>query len=361
MKVAVIGLGYWGPNLVRNLVALVGADNVVVADPLVDRQAAVVRQYPSVVACSSLDQVLADEQVGAVVVATPVSTHATLARAALEAGRHVLVEKPLAASSADGLALVQIAEANDLTLMVGHTFLFSPRVECAAKAVRSGELGTIQYATSSRLNLGLHQRDIGVIWDLAPHDFSILFHVLDEMPASVQTAGRSVTRADSLDVAFMTLAFPSGMIAAVSVSWLAPKKVRDTVFVGDQRMLVYDDLDNDEPIRIYDKGVDFDDPTDFGEHQLLYRHGDVVAPYVVPREPLALELHHFLDCIEHKRPCLSDGRFGLGVVAALEAAEVSWHLGGRSVEVAPPLPCLPGRPGEIDLDAVRAELGRGTW
>jgi predicted dehydrogenase len=184
---------------------------------------------------------------------------------------------------------------------------------------------------------------------------------LDEMPVSVQTAGRSVTRVDSLDVAFITAVFPSGTVAAVSVSWLAPKKVRDTVFVGDQRMLVYDDLDNDEPIRIYDKGVDFDDPTDFGEHQLLYRHGDVVAPYVVPREPLALQLHHFLDCTERGTPCLSDGRFGLGVVAALEAAEVSWHLGGRSVDVATPLPCLPGRPGAINLEAVSAELGRSSW
>jgi predicted dehydrogenase len=337
VKVAVVGLGYWGPNLVRNLVALLGPEGVVVADPDAARCAAVVRNYPSVPSFPSIDAVLADDDVGAVVVATPVSTHAPLARAALEAGRHVLVEKPLAASSADGRELVQLADAKGLTLMVGHTFLFSSRVECAADAVREGRLGKVQYATSSRLNLGLHQRDIGVIWDLAPHDFSILFHVLGEMPVTAQTTGRSVVRADALDVAFITVTFPSGVIASVSVSWLAPKKVRDTVIVGDRRMLVYDDLDSDEPIRIYDKGVDVQDPSDFGEHQLLYRHGDVVAPYVAAREPLATELEHFLACIETGAPCRSGGEFGLGVVAALEAAEVSWQLGGRTIEVTPPL------------------------
>ena len=341
MKVAVVGLGYWGPNIVRNLVTLIGAHRVVVADPRAERVEAIRRQYPSVTAKSSLDDVLDDDEVAAVAIATPVSTHAPLARAALEAGRHVLVEKPLASSSADGVALVELARAKDRVLMVGHTFLFSSRVQCAADAVLTGRLGQVQYATSSRLNLGLHQRDIGVIWDLAPHDFSILCHVLGEMPIAVQTTGRSVVRADALDVAFITATFPSDVIAAISVSWLAPKKVRDTVFVGDERMLVYDDLNADEPIRIYDKGVEIPDPTDFGEHQLLYRHGDVIAPYVAGREPLAHELQHFLDCVEHGTPCRSDGTFGLGIVAALEASEVSWQLGGRTVEIAAPLAVLP--------------------
>ncbi len=193
----------------------------------------------------------------------------------------------------------------------------------------------MQYATSSRLNLGLHQRDIGVIWDLASHDFSILFHLLDEFPESVQTAGRGMVRNDNLDVAFMTLTFPSGIVASVDVSWLAPRKVRNTVLVGNQRMMVYDDLDNEGPVKIYDKGVVLPDPENFGEHQLTYRHGDVLAPFVPPREPLAQELCHFLDCIngDVSLPCRSDGRFGLRVVEALEAAERSWRQGGQPVAV----------------------------
>ncbi|HEV2068811.1 MAG TPA: Gfo/Idh/MocA family oxidoreductase, partial [Acidimicrobiales bacterium] len=224
-------------------------------------------------------------------------------------------------------------------LMVGHTFLFSPRVERMAEYLAEGRLGAIHYATSSRLNLGLHQRDIGVIWDLAAHDFSILFHLLDEFPVSVQTSGRGMVRADTLDVAFVNLCFASGVVASVDVSWLAPKKVRNTVLVGDRQMMVYDDLDNEGPVKIYDKGVVKSDPENFGEHQLTYRQGDVLAPYVAPREPLAQELAHFVDRIQGKAstPCLSDGRFGLHVVEALEAAERSWSEGGLPVTIEPAL------------------------
>ncbi|MBW3643016.1 MAG: Gfo/Idh/MocA family oxidoreductase, partial [Actinobacteria bacterium] len=329
MKTAVVGLGYWGPNLLRNLVALEGPESVVVVEKSLDRVALIATQYPSITCSTSLDQVLDDEEVEAVILATPVSTHAELALAALEAGRHVLVEKPLAASVADASAVVARAEERQRVLMVGHTFLFSPRVELMAQYLADDRLGRVQYATSSRLNLGLHQRDIGVIWDLASHDFSILFHLLGEFPVSVQTAGRGMVRTDNLDVAFVTLTFPSGIVASVDVSWLAPRKVRNTVLVGNQQMMVYDDLDNEGPIKIYDKGVVIPDPENFGEHQLTYRHGDVLAPFVPAREPLAQELAHFLDCINGAAPlpCRSDGRFGLRVVEALEAAERSWRQG----------------------------------
>ncbi|HSH61473.1 MAG TPA: Gfo/Idh/MocA family oxidoreductase [Acidimicrobiales bacterium] len=335
MKTAIVGLGYWGPNLLRNLVALRGPEAVVVVERSLDRIAAVATQYPSVACSTSLDQVLDDDEVQAVILATPVSTHAELAIAALEAGRHVLVEKPLAASVADAVAVVELAEQRQRVLMVGHTFLFSPRVELMAQCLADGRLGRVQYATSSRLNLGLHQRDIGVIWDLASHDFSILFHLLGEFPESVQTAGRGMVRNSNLDVAFMTLTFPSGIVASVDVSWLAPRKVRNTVLVGNQRMMIYDDLDNEGPVKIYDKGVVLPDPENFGEHQLTYRHGDVLAPFVPPREPLNQELCHFLDCIEGSvpLPCRSDGQFGLRVVEALEAAERSWRQGGQPVAV----------------------------
>ncbi len=254
MKIAIVGLGYWGPNLLRNLVALVGAESVVMVEQSLDRIAAMAGLYPSVDWSTSLDDVLDDDEVEAVIVATPVSTHAHLARTALEAGRHVLVEKPLAGSVADAAELVVCAEERDRVLMVGHTFLFSPRVERMAEYLAEGRLGAIHYATSSRLNLGLHQHDIGVIWDLAAHDFSILFHLLDEFPVSVQTSGRGMVRADTLDVAFVNLCFASGIVASVDVSWLAPKKVRNTVLVGDRQMMVYDDLDNEGPVKIYDKG-----------------------------------------------------------------------------------------------------------
>ena len=328
MKVAVVGLGYWGPNLLRNLVSLIGVERLVAVDHSPERLAAVREQY-NVVCHTSLDEALADHEIGAVVLATPVGTHGTLARHCLEQGRHVLVEKPLADHPEEAAELVALADARRRVLMVGHTFLFSPRVERMVEYLRRGNLGRVQYVTSSRLNLGLHQKDVGVIWDLAAHDFSILFHLLDEFPVSVQTSGRSVVRPRTLDVAFMNLTFASGVVASVTVSWLSPRKVRNTVVVGDQQMLVYDDLDNDEPVKIYDKGVIVPDPENFGEHQLTYRHGDVLAPHVAVREPLAQELEHFLACIAGGELCRSDGRFGLRVVEALEAAERSWHDGGR--------------------------------
>ncbi len=338
MKVAIVGVGYWGPNLLRNLVALVGPDSVLVVDNSLDRIAAVLPQYPAVGYCLSLDQALEDDEVGAVMVATPVSSHAGLVRQALDAGRHVLVEKPLAGSVDEALGLVACAEERGLVLMVGHTFLFSPRVERMMEYLHEGRLGTVQYATSSRLNLGLHQRDVGVIWDLAPHDFSILFHLLGEFPVSAQTSGRSVVSAGCLDVAFVNLSFASGIVASVDVSWLAPRKTRSTVLVGDRQMMVYDDLNNEEPVKIYDKGVVIPDPENFGEHQLTYRHGDVQAPYIAPREPLAQELTHFLACIHGTEVCRSDGHFGLHVVEALEAAERSWHEGGQAVAIETAVP-----------------------
>lgn len=336
MKVAIVGLGYWGPNLLRNLVALIGPESVVVVDHSLDRIAAVMPQYPALTYHLTLDQALRDDEVGAVIVATPVSSHAALAQKALQAGRHVLVEKPLASSVAEARGLVACAEERDRVLMVGHTFLFSPRVERMREYLREGRLGRVQYATSSRLNLGLHQRDVGVIWDLAPHDFSILFHLLEEFPVSVQTSGRGVVREGSLDVAFVNLSFASGIVASVDVSWLAPRKTRSTVLVGDDQMMVYDDLNNEEPVKIYDKGVVIPDPEGFGEHQLTYRHGDVLAPYIPPREPLAQELAHFLACVDGTEVCRSDGYFGLHVVEALEAAERSWQEGGWPVAVEMP-------------------------
>ncbi len=333
MKVALVGLGYWGEKILRNLATLVGPRRVVGVDIRKDRLDQFRDVYPGMSFVTSFDAALDDEAVRAVVVATPVESHANLARRALAAGRHVLVEKPLAATSADARDVVKLAVEDQLTLMVGHTFLFSPRVEVMTEAIRAGHVGRINYVTTSRLNLGLYRSDINVIWDLAPHDFSIIFHVLEEFPILVQTTAQSSVRAEVPDVAFISMRFPSGGIASVTVSWRAPRKVRSAVIVGERGMIVYDDTQPDEPVKIYDRGIITTESADFGEHQLTYRYGSTVAPHVSPSEPLFLELKHFLSCAESSRSCRSDGRFGLEVVRALEAADRSWRLGGVPVGI----------------------------
>jgi len=334
MKVALVGTGYWGSKLLRNLVALMGGDNVVAVDSHLDRLAEVCAVYPTVRACRSLDEALADADVAAVVIATPVESHARLAEAALRSHRHVLVEKPLTTSVSAAADLVDLAEAHERVLMVGHTFLFSPRVQWISDFLQRRGLGGLHYITSSRLNLGMHREDANVIWDLAPHDFSVIFHLLGEFPSSVTTSARSVVRADLPDVAFIDLMFTSGVIASVAVSWFAPRKIRSLMLVGDSSMLVYDDTDPEEPVKVHDRGVVLDDSADFGMHQLTYRYGDTIAPHIAVREPLAQQLAHFVDAIERRVSPLSDGRFGLGVVAALEAADASWRSGGIPVPVA---------------------------
>lgn len=334
MKVATVGLGYWGPRLLRNLVSILGPDQVVAVDHRPDRRR-VVEEFPGVEYETSLANALKDDDVEAVVIATPVATHAALARQALLAGRHVLVEKPLAHSVDDAVALARLADERELRLLVGHTFLFSPRVQTVARRIAEGAAGLIHYVTSERLNLGIHQSDANVIWDLAPHDFSIVFHLLGEQPTTVQSIAHGVVRSDVPDVAFVNMTFPSGAVASVTVSWLAPRKVRNTVVVGDRGMIIFDDTRGDEPVKIYDKGVILPESADFGEHQLTYRYGDTVSPYVSPDEPLRLELAHFLECVEDPDvPCISDGWCGVQVVRALAAADRSWRSGGVPVTIA---------------------------
>ena len=332
MKVALVGLGYWGEKILRNLVALLGPEALVPVDTRPDRRKTALAAYPGINCADSLSAALADDDVEAVVLATPAATHSPLGREVLRAGRHLLVEKPLATSVADADALVQLAADRHLRLMVGHTFLFSPRVQVLAESVNDGRVGSVHYVTTSRLNLGLYQEDINVIWDLAPHDFSIIFHVLGEFPVVVQTMARS-SRRGLPDVAFMHLEFPSGVIASATVSWRAPRKVRNTVVVGDRGMIVYDDTQPDEPIKLYDRGVVGLESASFGEHQLTYRFGDTVSPHVSAVEPLAIQLRHFLSCVESGEDCTSDGQFGLEVVRALESADRSRELGGVPVSI----------------------------
>jgi predicted dehydrogenase len=334
MKVALVGLGYWGEKILRNLVTLVGPDQLLAIDRRPACREAVRHIYPGIRCGESIDGALGDDDVQAVILATPAATHAPLGRQVLKGGRHLLVEKPLATSVPDAEELVRLASERDLRLMVGHTFLFSPRVDVLTASLQSGRVGNVHYVTTSRLNLGLYQEDINVIWDLAPHDFSIIFHVLQEFPVLVQTMART-SRRGVPDVAFMQLAFPSGAIASATVSWRAPRKVRNTVVVGDEGMIVYDDTQPDEPIKLYDRGVLGLESASFGEHQLTYRFGDTVSPHVSAVEPLSIQLRHFLSCVENGRECLSDGRFGLEVVKALDSADRSWQLGGAPVSLVP--------------------------
>ena len=275
--VGVVGLGYWGPNLLRVLGDQLDAEVRWMCDLDTDRLAKYRRRYPAARATTRIDRVLADPDVDAVLIATPVHTHYTLAAQALAAGKHVFVEKPLAQSSELADDLVALARERGLILMCGHTFLYSPPVRAVKRLIEAGTLGDIFFISSSRVNLGLHQRDVSVIWDLGPHDFSILLYWLSELPTAVRAVGRDSIVKGIVDVAFVTMTFASGIVVNVELSWLAPSKLRRTVLVGSERMVIYDD-GAPEPVRVFDRGVVYKDPETFGEYHLSYRSGDVISP-----------------------------------------------------------------------------------
>jgi predicted dehydrogenase len=336
LVVALIGYGYWGPNLLRNYMELPSARMKWVCDKDANKLARAKVRYPAVTVTEDYSDVLSDPEVDAVVIATPISTHYNIAIAAIDAGKHVFVEKPMTASVLEAQALIAAAESRGLTLMVGHTFEYSSPVLRIKQIIDSGELGDVYYVASSRINLGLHQKDVSVIWDLAPHDFSILFNWLGEEPEMVSAVGRGCVRHEVPDVAFVTLRFPSGAIAEIQLSWLSPVKLRRTLVVGSKKMLLYDDTESVEKVKLYDHGVDFKDPESFGEFQLSYRTGDIVAPKLETFEPLYAEAAHFLECIEANQRPITDGMAGLRVVASLEAAEKSLHNGGKTQTIAIP-------------------------
>ena len=327
---AVVGYGYWGPNLARN----VAECTQLRLDALCDRDPAQLRlfrqRHPEARVMRELDAVLVDPSIEAVVIATPPQTHYALAKRALEAGKHVLVEKPLATRLQDAHALAELATANELVLMPGHTFIYSPAVNAVRDLVQSGVIGDIHFITSSRMNLGKYQSD-GVVCDLAPHDLSILLYWLEQPVVEVAASGSSVLRQGVPETAFMTLTFAQGQTANVQISWLAPRKLRQMIVVGSQRMVQYDDTASDEPVRIYDRGMDMLPPTpaNFGEHQLIYRTGDVVIPRVEPQEPLRLELEDFARAIRTGSEPRSNVALGIEIVAAVEFAEASLRAGGQ--------------------------------
>jgi len=331
LGVAVIGLGYWGPNLVRNFFELPEAE-VSVCDMRKDAIQAIQRRYPTIKGYTRLEDVLEDPAIEAVAIATPVGSHYELALSALLAGKHVFVEKPLAASSATAAELVAVAQAHGLVLMPGHTFLYSPPVNKVRTMIQSGELGEIYFVSASRVNLGLHQADVSVAWDLGPHDFSILRYWLDETPTHVAATSRSCVLPDTPDVVFINLEFASKTIAHVELSWLAPSKLRRTTVVGSRKMVVYDDTSS-EPVRVFDSGVNLANPTTFGEYHLSYRTGDIVSPQLEVAEPLYLELRDFCTAVRSGTTPRSSALLGLEVVRLIEAVDRSLDQDGAIVDV----------------------------
>jgi predicted dehydrogenase len=334
--VAVVGCGYWGPNLARNVAERpeLRLHALCDRDPVQLRTLA--KRYPHALALGELDAVLCDSAVEAVLIATPPQTHHALVKRALQAGKHVLVEKPLATTLAHAHELADLAEERELVLMPGHTFIYSPPVNAVRDLVRDGTIGDIHFITSSRMNLGKYQSD-GVVCDLAPHDLSILMYWLDEPVVEVAASGSSVIAQGVPETAFLTLTFAGGTTANVQLSWLAPRKVRQMIIVGSKRMVQYDDTASDEPVRVYDRGMDVQPTSNFGEHQLTYRTGDIVIPRVEPQEPLRLELEDFARAIRTGSEPRSNVALGIEIVAAVEMASASIRDNGVPLTLAPRL------------------------
>ena len=333
--VAVVGLGYWGPNRIRVLLDNDDVEVRRICDPDRKRLRAAAARYPSARPSLSFDEVIDDPAIDAVVIATPVFTHADLTAQALEAGKHIFVEKPLAASSAEASDLARLAADNDVVLMCGHTFLYSPPVRLIKRLLDDGELGDLHYISSSRVNLGPYRSDVSVVFDLGPHDFSILLYWLDRVPRAMSAIGRDVISPGVADFAFVNAIFEDGLVANIELSWLAPSKLRRTVLVGSEKMLVYED-GLPEPVRLYDSGIDYRDPETYGEYHLAYRTGDIVSPRVEPAEPIALELQDFVAAVRGEGEPVADLGLAVDVIRMVEAAEASLGDAGEAVPVEVP-------------------------
>jgi predicted dehydrogenase len=313
--------------------SLEACSGVVACDLDQARVSHVTRQYPRAVGCTDYREVLDDPEIEAIILATPVRTHAGLATDALKAGKSVLVEKPLAASLEDATALVNLAHAQSVLVMAGHTFLYSPPVLAVKELVDSGELGEPLYIQSSRVNLGIHQADVSVLWDLAPHDLSIVTLWLGETPTRVSAIGRSSVPGAPIDVAFVNLDFASGVTANLHLSWLAPTKMRRTTLVCSSRMVVYEDAQADEPVKIYNKGLSNAAPEDYGQYRTTYRTGDVIAPFVETWEPLRAELADFLGRVERGETPDEREETAVAIVGVIEAAQRSVEMRGTPVDL----------------------------
>ena len=334
IKVGVIGYGYWGPNLVRNFMAAPGSAVKRVSDLRKERLSSLGKLYPGLKTCSDSHELINDPEIDAVVIATPVSTHFELSMAELRAGKHVLVEKPLATQSDQARRLVDEAAARNRVLLVDHTFVYTDAVRKIRELIASGQLGEIYYYDAVRVNLGLFQHDVNVIWDLAIHDLSIMDFVLPAKPVAISATGISHVPGQPENVAYITLFFASAQIAHVHVNWLTPVKVRHTLIGGSEKMILYDDLEPSEKLKVYDKGISVA-PGLEDVYKLLvsYRSGDMWAPRLENTEALQTEALHFIDCIENNKQPETDGPAGVRMVNMIEAAEQSLRDRGRLVEI----------------------------
>ena len=335
INVGVVGCGYWGPNLIRNFVTCPETELVWACDLDEIRLQKVLRPYPSVRQTTDLEEVLKDDGVDGIAIATPVHTHFPIAKACLQRGKHVLIEKPLASSVAQGEELVNLAEKNNLRLMCDHTFCYTGAVRKIQEIVKSGVLGELHYFDSVRVNLGLFQQDVNVVWDLAPHDLSIVDFVVNEKPVLVSAHGVSHAGNDIENIAYISLGYQNSFIAHFHVNWLSPVKVRKTMIAGSEKMLVWNDLDQAEKIKIYDKGIKIKQGEREQKERLLvsYRSGDMYAPRIDQVEALSLMVKEFADCIQENRPALTDGDAGLRVLRILDAANRSIKADGANVRI----------------------------
>lgn len=355
VNIGVIGCGYWGPNLIRNFTWNSDSNVVKVCDRSSERLEYIKQLYPHVEITTRAEEIFDDPQIDAVAIATPVRTHYELANTALARGKHVFVEKPIAHSVSASMSLIETAARMERVLMVGHTFEYANAVNRIKEIMDSGELGDPLYIRSQRLNLGLYQKDINVCWDLAPHDISIINYLLGKLPTTVNCQGKSHFNGVE-DVTHMTLNYDDGVIAFISSSWLDPNKIRSTVIVGSKKMLVYDDVAQQEKIKIYDKGVVAPPYYDtFGEFQFSYRYGDIVSPRIDDSEPLKKLCTHFIDCIQHARSPKTDGYSGLRVVSILEAATQSLKNGGGPVPINYPPNCSATPEQEIPSQVISGD------
>jgi predicted dehydrogenase len=336
IRIGVIGYGYWGPNLVRNCFETPGAQVTCVSDVRDDRLALVSSRYPTVKTTRNSRELMEDHSIDAVVIATPVSTHYELALRALEEGKHVLVEKPLASNTDQVLRLMDLAQKRKRVLMVDHTFVYTGAVRKIRDLVDSGTLGEIYYYDSVRVNLGLFQHDVNVLWDLAVHDLSIMDYVLPFRPCAVSATGLTHVPGGTENIAYLTLFFEGSQIAHIHANWLAPVKLRRTLIGASRKMIVYDDLDQAEKIKVYDKGITLNsqqNPEKLYEILVGYRTGDMLAPQIDGTEALRREIDHFLNCIQQQEEPLTGGAAGLRVVEILQAASQSMAQRGRPVEL----------------------------
>jgi predicted dehydrogenase len=353
VKFGVVGYGYWGPNIVRNLSQLEEVELVAVCDKSPASRRRVKKAHPHVNVVADPAELMSSPDIDAIAVITPVWTHYELAKTALEHGKHVFVEKPFTSNTVQAEELIDLAARKNLKIMVDHTFLFNGAVKKIKGLLQEGELGKLYYYDSTRVNLGLFQHDVNVIWDLAPHDLSIIDHLIGETPEAVVATGQSHLNGHE-DVAFITLYFPDKVIAHINVNWLSPVKVRTTLIGGEKKMLVWNDLEADEKIKIYDKGVDVTSRE--GVYNLLvnYRSGDMWSPQLEQGEALREELKYFVDCILTDQTPFNDGHAGLRVVKMLEAANESLHKRGQLVYLSSTQSTVTPRPAMAA--ATRADL-----